>query len=303
MSALLQSIRDHASSGRTNPAFEDGTRRLSWAEASEAIDQAVEQIIGMFGERRPVGLSLDNSIASALLLIAMAEAEVPIVPLPPFFNEALKNAALDNAGAFALIDQCSLEGGLVRFTVRLRQSAGAPLPDSTALISFSSGSTGTPKGVCLSADHLIAIASAVCDFLGRDTAGRHLAVLPFGILLEQVAGLFASILAGGTYLPFASSDVGLTDPLRPDGARLLKTVARERVTSLILAPEYLAALVAAMEESSLRLPRLNLVAVGGASTPAPLLARAAAVGLPVRQGYGMTEAGSVITLEDGKRPS
>ena len=40
------------------------------------------------------------------------------------------------------------------------------------------------------------------------------------------------------------------------------------------------------------------MAVGGARTSPQLLQRAAAVGLPVRQGYGLTECGSVVALED-----
>jgi len=303
MTRLLMAIRDHAVSGRTNPAFDDGKERLSWSEAADTIARTLSGIDANFPERHPVGLKLDHSIASMLLLVALMEAGVPVIPLAPFFSKTQCNAALTDAGAVAVVGDCALEGNCIQFSATPLPGGSASLPKGTALISFSSGSSGAPKGVCLSYDHLFAVAASVCDFLGRDVAGRHLAVLPFGILLEQVAGLFASLIAGGTYLPFASSEVGLADPLRPDGAQLLKTVARERVTSLILAPEYLAALVTAMEESGIRLPRLNLVAVGGASISASLLDRSAQVELPVRQGYGMTEAGSVITLENGQLPS
>ena len=303
MTELFESIRGHAASGRLNPAFDDGKRHLTWEDTVGIVERTIQRLHEQFPERRPVGLLLDHSIASAILLLALMEAGIPTIPLPPFFTKSQRQAALDDAGALALIADCSLEGGCIQFDARLRSGVGPLLPEETAVVSFSSGSTGEPKGVCLSAAHLCATATAVCDFLGRELAGRHLAVLPFGILLEQVAGLFASLIAGGTYLPFASGEVGLADPLRPDGAQLLKTVVRERVTSLILAPEYLAVLVAAMEASALRMPRLKLVAVGGASISPALLERAAEVGLPVRQGYGMTEAGSVITLEDGFSPS
>nr|WP_283938576.1 AMP-binding protein [Sphingomonas alba] len=300
---MLDAVRAHAASGRSNAGFDDGGQSLTWDEAASAITKTMLRIERAFQVQRPVALELDHSIASALLLVAFMEAGVPVIPLSPFFNEAQRKAVLADAGASHVIDSCLLGGDFVQFNAEPVRTDPAHLPAGTALISFSSGSTSEPKGVCLSRDHLVAVAVAVCNFLGRDLAGRHLAVLPFGILLEQVAGLFASLLAGGTYLPFASSEVGLADPLRPDGAQLLKTVARERVTSLILAPEYLGSLVAAMEHSSIRLPRLNLVAVGGASVSPSLLKRATEVELPVRQGYGMTEAGSVITLEDGRGPS
>jgi long-subunit acyl-CoA synthetase (AMP-forming) len=51
------------------------------------------------------------------------------------------------------------------------------------------------------------------------------------------------------------------------------------------------------------LPRLTLVAAGGARVSTALLQRAARVGLPVRQGYGLTECGSVVCLHDGTAAS
>ena len=78
---------------------------------------------------------------------------------------------------------------------------------------------------------------------------------------------------------------------------MAQQIAKWRITSLILVPELLAGLVGAMEATGARLPLLTLVAVGGARTPPALIARARALGLPVRQGYGLTECASVVSLE------
>lgn len=303
MSGLLDAVLGHAAPGRANAAFDDGHSSLSWEDAGDAIASTVAQIERLGLGERPIGLLMDHSAAAAILLVALIEAGVPFIPLPPYFSRAQCDAALDHAGAISLVQNCVLDGHTVRFALPQREGAPVNLPQGTALISFSSGSTGDPKGVCLSASHLVTVATAVCDHLGRDMAGRHLPILPFGILLEQVAGLLASLIAGGTYLPLPGRAVGLANPLRPDGRAMLNAVVRERASSLILVPEYLGALVAALEESRARLPGLKLVAVGGASICPALLERAQAVGLPVRQGYGMTEAGSVVALEDGGRPS
>ena len=297
MTALVDAIRRHATSGRENPAIDDGHLSLTWLDTAEAIESTIGEVKLLLPGDRPVALVMDHSAPAVILLRALREVGVPIIPLPPFFSEMQREAALDDAGAAAVVPNCVLEGRTVRFAPEVRNPPPAKLPEGTAVISFSSGSTGDPKGVCLSTSHLVAVATAVCDYLGRDTAGRHLPVLPFGILLEQVAGLFASLIAGGTYLRLSARQVGLANPLRPDGKALLEAVAQTDATSLILVPEYLAALVAAMEVTGVRLPLLNIVAVGGASVPIRLLERAEKVGLPVRQGYGMTEAGSVITLE------
>lgn len=222
---------------------------------------------------------------------------VPAIPLPPFFSTAQRDDALAHSGAQALLTDARIDRGLVRWDSSRLDNVAADLPAGSAVISYSSGSTGSPKGICLSADHLTAVASSVVDFLGADHAGRHLALLPFGILLEQVAGLFASLIAGGTYVALPGSAVGLGSPMQPDAAALLAAIAGQRATSLILVPEYLALLVSAMEASGKRLHMLDLVAVGGARLSPALITRAREVGLPIRQGYGLTETGSVLTLE------
>ncbi|MEJ2459407.1 MAG: iron-containing redox enzyme family protein, partial [Novosphingobium sp.] len=108
---------------------------------------------------------------------------------------------------------------------------------------------------------------------------------------------FATILAGGTYVCPPQAEVGLADPFRPDFGTMARKLAAWEITSLILVPEYLAGLVTVMEKTGISLPRLTLVAVGGARVPGELLDRARALGLPVRQGYGLTECASVVSLE------
>ena len=233
MTVLLDVIRSHAD--RENAAFDDGHYPIGWKEAARTVERTAALIreSGLGG--RPVGLFLDHSTAGSILLVAMMEAGVPIVPLPPFFTYAQRDAFLDHAGATVLITSCVLDGSIVRFATYSRDAAPADLPDGTAVISFSSGSTGEPKGVCLSADHLTDVAVAVCNHLGRSMAGQapaHSSVRR--ILLEQVAGLFASVIAGGTYCPQPSDRVGLANPLKPHGRGLLKAIARHSATSLIL---------------------------------------------------------------------
>jgi len=229
VTGLLSAIRGHARAGRRNVAFDDGHFPLAWAETGHSVASTASEI-GRLQLSNPVGLLLDHSTASAILLLAFMEAGVPVIPLPPYFSETQRTAALDQAGAIGLVNNCELAGYRVRFALQPYQADPVRLPDNTAVISFSSGSTAEPKGVCLSAAHLESVATAVCDHLGREMAGRHLPVLPFGILLEQVAGLFASLIAGGTYLPLSARRVGLANPLKPEGRDLLDAVARTQAS-------------------------------------------------------------------------
>jgi len=255
----------------------------------------VEQLAARWGETlragRPVALRMDHGVHEAVAEIAALAAGLPVLSLPRFFTDEQVEHALAESGAQIVFDTDPASGEIPRGPApRLR-------PLGTARVTFTSGSTAAPKGVCLSADHLLTVAKAVIEAVGSSNAGRHLALLPPGILLETVAGFLPTLITGGTYVCPPQAMVGMAEPFRPDFAQMLRAIADFRITSLILVPEYLAGLVAAMTASGTRLPLLKVVAVGGARVPADLIAKARSLGLPVRQGYGLTECGSVVSLE------
>lgn len=270
-------------------AIEDGTgTRITYAALAERVAAEMRAIGEALPEGRPLALDLDHGQRSVICELAALELGVPVLSLPTFFTADQRKHALRACGASAM----AAAAGYIPL-----DNDRVTLLSDTARITFTSGSTGTPKGICLSAEHMLIVARSVVEAVGTEHAGRHLAVLPPGILLETVAGFLPTLLAGGTYVCPPQTAIGLGDPFRPDFAALFQAVDEQRITSLILVPEYLGGLVAAMESVGHSLPRLTLVAVGGARTPPALLARARALGLPVRQGYGLTECASVVSLQ------
>ncbi|MCB2047003.1 MAG: AMP-binding protein [Novosphingobium sp.] len=292
MTILFDSLKRNAATQPEGVALDDTAgHTVTWAQLLSSVERIAAQLRSDHDPQRPVALRLDHSPETVVLELALLEAGVPVLSLPSFFTEGQSDHALSVCGARAIFAVSPRE------KAQDCRTAPSPLPYGTARITFTSGSTGSPKGVCLSSGHMLTVAQAVVDALGNEHAGRHLALLPPGILLETVAGLFATLLAGGTYVCPPQAEAGLANPFRPDFGKMLWLVASQSITSLILVPEYLTGLVTAMEETGLRLPKLTLVAVGGAHTSPELIARARALGLPVRQGYGLTECASVVSLE------
>jgi long-subunit acyl-CoA synthetase (AMP-forming) len=170
------------------------------------------------------------------------------------------------------------------------------MPTGTAKITYTSGTTGRPKGVCLRQASLDTVARSLRDAFAALSIERHLCVLPLATLLENVAGVYAPWMAGAEVIVPPAAETGLVGASRFDAATLLRSLERYRAESIILVPELLAALVAALERGAPRPATLKLVAVGGGRVSPSLLARADRLGLPVYEGYGLTECASVVAL-------
>lgn len=296
MSRILSAIRMQ---DPAKPAINDWT----YGALSDAIDRLAADLCEIIGlDRRPVAVEADNSAAWAVLDLALLELALVSLPLPGFFTTDQRRHALADAGAGWLVTDRPCDGGAalrvgteMLYIQRLDQAPVA-LPAGTAKITYTSGTTGAPKGVCLSAGGLEKVATSLVQVIGTDYAGRHVAILPLPVLLENVAGLYSTLAAGGHYLAASSSTLGLEQPFQPDFGKLLAALSVMRANSVILVPELLRGLMAAMAQTGWALPDLRLVAVGGARVAPALLAQAGMLGLPVYQGYGLSECGSVVAL-------
>lgn len=257
---------------------------------------------------RVLAVLADNGPAWAIADLAALHAGIVHLPLPAFFSAAQLAHALQAAGADMLLtDQpariAALELGFAPagewqgLALLRRAVAPAALPAGTAKLSFTSGSTGAPKGVCLSAAGLLATATALTWRLGDLGIARHLAVLPLALLLENVAGVYAPLLLGAEVRLPPLQALGWAGMAGFDPAALQRAVTASESASVILVPELLKAWTQYLAAAGERAPAaLRFAAVGGARVDAALLARARALGLPAYQGYGLTECGSVVSL-------
>lgn len=254
-----------------------------------------------------IALQADNGIDWIVADLACYQADICIVPVPHFFSETQVRHALRSSGAeFLLTDNRGPEvsgcdpvswhrppGSLKLFRLPPARSAGTP--GKTRKITYTSGTSGDPKGVCLSAARQFAVARELAAMTGL-TSPRHMCLLPLSTLLENLAGVYAPLIAGGTIVVLPLDSIGIegSSGLRP--GQLLATISARQPHTLILVPELLRALVAAAEAGWEPPPSLRFVAVGGGKVGAGLLNRARAAGIPAFEGYGLSECGSVVSL-------
>jgi long-subunit acyl-CoA synthetase (AMP-forming) len=256
-------------------------------------------------ELRVGALHMDNRPDWIVVDLACQLAAVCLVPLPTFFSPEQLGHVLASVPIDAVFtDRPELLSPLCAGRVRpgpelalggctvLRLESGSTganraLPAGTGKVTFTSGSTGRPKGVCLSNRQLLAQAAALAAAAGLEKP-RHLCLLPLSTLLENVAGVYAPLLAGGEVVVPGLAEIGFEGSSSLNPQTLVALLSRQRPDSVILTPQMLQLLVAAAGQGWVPPASLRFVAVGGAKVPPGLLEAAQALGIPAYEGYGLS---------------
>ena len=207
-------------------------------------------------------------------------------------------------------------------------------PHALATIVYTSGTTGRPKGVMLSHHNILSIAHAALMSYSVYTDDVLLSFLPLSHTYERTVGYFLPMMAGAS-VAYARSIQQLADDLqtiRPTAmiavpriferiyTRIEQQLARQSRTARALfrltvrvgwnrflvqqgrrAPDPGLALWPVLDRLVARKirarlgGRLRLVVSGGAALPVPVSRVFLGLGVPILQGYGMTETSPVVS--------
>jgi len=251
---------------------------------------------------------MDNSPAWVVMDLAALTAGITVVPLPTFFSREQIEHVIQDAGIDALCTDSDtptawhgFETGdspvpMTQLFIAKQVPDTRALPDGTAKITFTSGTTGKPKGVCLDAASMFSVAESIVAATSECHIERHLCLLPLSLLLENITGVYAPLLAGATIFLPDSGERGLHGSQQLDIKKLFDCLHHYRPESLVLVPQMLKAMTLASESGLVVTDSLTFVAVGGARVSTALITTARQAGLPVYEGYGLSECASVVSL-------
>ena len=255
----------------------------------------------------PIGVLADNSSAWIALDLATQRLGIPLIPIPHFFSNEQKKHLIHSAHIFTLMSEQENIFKLYGFDENKEQCHGLFLSNlinyepqdlnkDIQKITFTSGTTSKPKGVCLSSEQQWSIAKSLEYALANLKIKKHLCLLPLSVLLENVAGVYTSFLSHTEVFVFPLKDIGFKDPFNFDAAQCLSKIDEYKIESIILLPQMLHSILNTIEPKDPRIQSLKFVALGGAKTPRLLIEKAKNYGLPIYEGYGLSECSSVVSL-------
>jgi long-chain acyl-CoA synthetase len=180
-------------------------------------------------------------------------------------------------------------------------------PGATDLVKaiHTSGTTSRPKGVLLSFGAIDAKTDTLSGLIRAAHRRRYLSLVPMSLLLEQICGIYLILSSGGTLVLLPPG----TPPLiggEVEPGHLLPFLAEARPTFTVMPPALVESMKAFAEERPwLGNPGLStalfgsavppLIACGGAPIDESVLVYLASRGIPVYEGYGLSENASVVS--------
>ena len=309
--SLLKRIARHAETRPQAPAIIGSMLTLDYAGLYDSISLIVNWLRRLDVET--LALDLDNGPAWAVIDLAAMAEEVALVPLPPFFSPQQVCHALKRSGvAMVITDQperfsqraagLELEEtatlGLFGRTLHCLRTPPAErsIPHGMQKVTFTSGTTAEPKGVLLSWRQIEPVVTSLAAAVDVHDDDRHVALTPLSVLLENIAGLYLPLWCGASVALPSLTETGLLGAAGLDSVRMLQTLARYEATSAIFSPQMLQGAVACLAAGEPPPAGLRFIALGGAAVSRRLLDEAGRLGLPVYEGYGLSESASVVTL-------
>jgi len=267
--------------------------------------ELLARVIGLAADLRhepgPIGILAPNGVDWVIAQLGCALAGKIAVPLPGFFSSAQLGHVVRSASVGMILttdDTAPLtqQSGLVTSLIGDHGAlTDRPDPvDGFGQIIYTSGSTGQPKGVRHESGQIAWSAAALMGATGATAEDTYLSVLPLPLLLETICAIFIPAMLGA-YVHF---DTALAEQVgRGDAKGISRTFELKKPTTSVVVPQLIKQWVGELRAAGSRAPAsLRFVAVGGAPVPRQVADMAWGIGIPVHEGYGLSECCSVVAL-------
>jgi long-subunit acyl-CoA synthetase (AMP-forming) len=298
MRFLFESIERNVTERPSRTAISDKHHALAWTALQDAVANCRKVLSG---REKTFGLLVPNGCDYVVALLAVAAEGKTLVPLPAFFSDAQLSKIIDDAGIERILVVATTAERAARLgspqtvlELDITPSIRAEPAEGFETVIYTSGSSGLPKGVRHTSSQIEAVVRSLAIASEASGNDRYLSLLPLPMLLETICAVFLPIFCGAQ-VHFDAQIAEQAAVGKMSG--LTNAIGNHRPTATVLVPQLLKAWLYEMKALGKTPPsELRFVAVGGASVSPAVLHLADAMGVPVFEGYGLSECCSVVTL-------
>jgi long-chain acyl-CoA synthetase len=323
--SFAELIRQAAARHPDQLAVTDGDQSLSWQQLADAVARLAAGFAGTgLQPADRVAIQLPSSVEYVLSYLAALQAGLVVVPVNPGYTRPELEYILTDSGARLLLtgsvatveaaaelrqqhpdlrillaartgtDELETVAGLLASAGDRRLDQHGRTGEELAVLLYTSGTSGRPKGAMLSARALLANLDQVARLSPPPVSAADRVFLP--LPLFHIFGLNAGL---GMALYFGAS---VTLSARFDAAETLQAMAAARASVVVGAPqEFL--LWAAQPDFATGFAGVRFGLSGSAPLAPELIGRYAELGVQLYEGYGLTEAAPVVTLNLASDPA
>ena len=281
-----------------------GTESLSFRELDAAANAFGDRMAALRVGGRRVGLLLPNVAAFPVALHGLLRAGASVVLLNPLYSPRETAEYIADAGVASTVTASALAALLPadHHRVVLDDTAAAPVPPvapagaqaAEAVVIYTAAMDGYARGARLSHDNLIANLWATVEAMKLTPADRVVAALPLIHSFGLTVTLNAPLAVGASMIP--------VERFHP--VRMLDLFETEAPTIFCGVPAMYLGLLAAAERRGVPRHSLRVAISGGAPLPPGVGERwEQAFGIPLREGYGLTEGAPVCLFNRVDRPN
>jgi len=245
--------------------------RLTWSEISTILDDAQCQWIV---SNRQQAKTFQSAVSAQAISIVLhghnTEETKKTIPADCFQTVLYYNATENNAIP---------DGQPVEFPRKVHSQ-------SVATLIYTSGTTGKPKGVMLSHHNILSDAWGNLNVIEAKPDDVLITISPLFHVFGQTNVLLTAIMAGTSLVVLQAGTP----------TQILKAIERHRVTFMAAVPTMYRMLLGSLKTNPYDTRSLRVCHSGAAPMGAALFHEVeSAFGAPVQEGYGLSEASSIVT--------
>ncbi|KJZ14793.1 hypothetical protein TW85_08745 [Marinomonas sp. S3726] len=305
MNFLLNTLSQRANKKPQETAIVSGKTTLNNQALFNAVTELADQLKPF--QFQCIALYMDNSINWVFADLAAMSLGITLIPIPLFFSKGQIQHLIKDAGIEAILCQ-EFDSEIFAIQERLTLSHAqlVILKNDTKLdsgqlkqvakITYTSGSTGQPKGVCLSLENIKNVSLALAKTIKDHGIKRHLCIMPLATLLENIAGIYVPLMMENSIQIEPLSELGFEQSSQFNPEKFAQAIECYQPDSLILLPQLLKSVIQLKQTTPSFFNSLKFAAVGGGKSAQSALEKAHELGMPIYEGYGLSECAATVSL-------